>query len=106
MTQTAPIGTLIGMVLGMATTKLTITLQEQQLDEIRALVEAGEATSVSGFVQRAVQIALNDAAGWREMLKSALEETGGPLTKKERLWADEILENGRRKKGPRKRNAA
>jgi primase-polymerase (primpol)-like protein len=32
----------------MATTKITITIEDQQLEEIRALVAAGTAASVSG----------------------------------------------------------
>jgi hypothetical protein len=42
-------------------------------------------------VQHAVGIGLSDAADWREMLQEALEQNGGPLTKKERDWADKIL---------------
>ena len=79
------------MVSGMATTKITITLQDEQVDEIRALVAAGEAANVSAFVKHAVGVALSDAAGWQEMLKDALRQTGGPLTAKERTWADAIL---------------
>ncbi|MBV9938740.1 MAG: hypothetical protein JO150_09570, partial [Acidobacteriaceae bacterium] len=52
------------MVIGMATAKITITLPQDQLEEIRALIAAGEAASVSGFVQHAVGVALHDAAGW------------------------------------------
>ena len=65
------------MVVGMATSKLTITLPDEQLQEIRALVAAGQAANVSAFVQHAVGIALSDAAGWREMLQEALKQTGG-----------------------------
>jgi Arc/MetJ-type ribon-helix-helix transcriptional regulator len=87
----------------MATQKITITLPGEQVDEIRALVEGGQAGSISGFIQHAVRIALYDAAGWREMLNDALEQTGGPLTKKERDWADSVLRprksTGRGKKG-------
>jgi Arc/MetJ-type ribon-helix-helix transcriptional regulator len=79
------------MVLGMATTKITITLQDDQVYEIRSLVSAGEAANVSAFVKHAVGVALSDAAGWREMLDVALQQTGGPLTAKERTWADAIL---------------
>lgn len=93
------------MVIGMATTKLTITLQDEQLQEIRSLIAAGQAANVSAFVQHAVGIALSDAAGWQAMLQEALEQTGGPLTKKERDWADKILLPTRRP-SPRKRNAA
>lgn len=94
------------MVIGMATTKVTITLQNDQFDEIRALVAAGEAASVSGFVQHAVGVALHDAAGWRELLENAMEQTGGPLTNKERAWADAFLIGREHKKNSRKGKAA
>ena len=69
-----------GMVFGMATTKITITLEDDQVGDIRALVAAGGAASVSAFVKHAVGVALFDAAGWREMLGDGLQQTGGPLT--------------------------
>jgi Arc/MetJ-type ribon-helix-helix transcriptional regulator len=90
----------------MATRKITVTLPDEQLAEVRALVSAGRAANVSAFVQHAVAIALADAAGWREMLKEALDQTGGPLTPKEKAWADAILTSGKRKPGPHHRNAA
>lgn len=80
------------MVFGMATKKVTITLPVEQLDEIRALVDASRASSVSGFVQHAVGVALDDVSGWSAMLAGALEETGGPLTEEERTWADTVLD--------------
>lgn len=89
----------------MATTKITISLPNDQVKEIRALVAAGSAANTSAFVKHAIGIALSDAAGWREMLSDALRQTGGPLTKKERDWADAILSAGQRR-GPRKRRAA
>ena len=94
------------MVIGMATTKVTITLDEDQLEEVRALVAAGRASNVSAFVKHAVGVALDDAAGWREMLDSALLQTGGPLTKKERAWADGLLSLRRRKGRSRRGKAA
>jgi Arc/MetJ-type ribon-helix-helix transcriptional regulator len=90
----------------MATTKLTITLDENQVAEIRALVAAGQTANVSAFVKHAVRVALHDAAGWREMLQEGLRQSGGPLTKKERAWADAILSPPRRKRDSRKRKAA
>lgn len=90
----------------MATCKITITLADHQIDEIRALVAAGQAPNVSAFVQHAVSVALSDAAGWREMLKEALQQTGGPLTAKERAWADTILSTRQEKKRLKKRKAA
>lgn len=82
------------MGLGMATTKVTITLDEEQLAAVRQLVASGQATSVSGFVKHAVSVSLADVAGWGAMLGLALEETGGPLTSKERAWADLVLRGG------------
>jgi len=90
----------------MATSKITITLPNDQLNEIRGLVDAGRAASVSGFIKHAVGVALFDAAGWREMLQDALQQTGGPLTKKERAWADALLSADVRKKGSKRRRAA
>lgn len=88
-----------GMVIGMATRKVTVTLEESQLDAIRKLVDAGSAASVSGFVQHAVSVALDDVAGWGALLAEALRETGGPLTDDERAWADELLGTRRRRRG-------
>ena len=95
-----------GMVFGMATTKITITLHDHQVKEIRSIVAAGQAGSVSAFVQHAVGVALSDAAGWKEMLEDALQQTGGPLTKKERAWADALLSPHGQKRVARKGKAA
>ena len=89
----------------MATTKVTITLDNEQLEEIRRLVAAGGASSVSAFVKHAVGVGLHDAAGWRAMLEDALAVTGGPLTRRERVWADGHLA-ARPRKHRRRRKAA
>ncbi len=89
-----------GMVVSMATKKVTITLDEDQVERIRALVEAGTASSVSGFVQHAVGVALDDVAGWGAMLADALTDTGGELSRQERRWADEVLGIKGRAKSP------
>jgi Arc/MetJ-type ribon-helix-helix transcriptional regulator len=94
------------MAIGMATTKVTVTLPDDQITEIRSLIGAGQASSVSGFVQHAVAVALADAAGWQEMLQEALDQTGGPLTQKERVWADRLLKGGRPSRSARKGKAA
>lgn len=83
------------MVIGMATRKVTVTLEESQLQRIRRLVDTGQAGSVSGFVQHAVGVSLDDVAGWGAMLAEALHHTGGPLTAEERAWADEVLRPSR-----------
>ncbi len=56
-------------------------------------------------MQHAVATALHDVAGWGALLSGALEQTGGPLTKGERAWADGIL-GGTDQKQTRKRRAA
>lgn len=87
------------MVVGMATRKVTITLEEEQINQIRKLVDTGRATSMSGFVQHAVAVALDDVAGWGALLAEALRDTGGPLTDDERAWADGLLGSQRRRRG-------
>jgi Arc/MetJ-type ribon-helix-helix transcriptional regulator len=90
------------MVFGMATTKITITLPNEQIHSIRELVDAGKTGSVSAFVKHSVDVALFDAAGWRAMLNDALQQTGGPLTDEERKWADSILQPPKRRAGGNK----
>ena len=92
------------MVIGMASVKVTVTIPEEQLASVRRLVAAGQAASVSGFVQRAVGVALDDAAGWELLLDEALAATGGPLTDEERRWADSVL--GAAPTGPASRSVA
>ena len=75
----------------MATRKVTVTLDEAQLERVRSLVAAGTAPNVSAFVQQAVATALDDVAGWGALLADALRQTGGPLTDEERAWADQLL---------------
>lgn len=92
------------MVIDMATVKVTVTLPQEQLAEINSLVAAGRAASISAFTKHAIATALADAAGWRAMLDEALIQTGGPLTPKERAWADTQLFPTKR--GSRKSKAA
>lgn len=87
------------MVVGMATKKITITVDEEQVRLIRDLVDAGRAASVSGFVQHAVGVALDDVAGWGAMLAQALADTGGPMSADERAWADAALGAPKRRRG-------
>jgi len=87
------------MVIGMATTKITITLEVDQVDAVRKLVASRRTRSISGFVKHAVGVALQDANGWAAMLEQALEETGGPLTRAEQKWADGILAGGPVRRG-------
>jgi hypothetical protein len=84
----------------MASTKVTIDLEAGQLARIRDLVQSGQATSGSGFVQHAVGFALDDVAGWGPMLTRALTENGGPMTADEQEWADAALGVGRHRHDP------
>jgi Arc/MetJ-type ribon-helix-helix transcriptional regulator len=61
------------------------------VEKIRSLVASGQASSVSGFVQHAVGVAIDDMAGWGAMLAEALDASGGPLSADERRWADQVL---------------
>lgn len=90
------------MAISMATTKVTITLDDEQLAAVRELVQSGKADSVSGFVKHAVSVSLADVAGWGAMLGLALEHTGGPLTPDERAWADSVLKPPAKTKRKRK----
>ena len=90
------------MVVSMATSKITITLPDQQLREIRTRVAAQDSPSVSGFIQQAVQRSLENAAEFRAMVEEGLRMTGGPLKPKERAWARKMLSVRKRKGRPRK----
>ncbi len=80
------------MVCGMASTqKVTVTLPSESVAAIRELVRSGRAASVSGFVQHAVRLCLDDVTEWSLTLDRALAETGGPLTEEERAWAASVL---------------
>jgi Arc/MetJ-type ribon-helix-helix transcriptional regulator len=79
------------MVNGMATKKVTITMPEGQLERVQKLVAQGVIKSVSGFVTHAVSMSLDDVEGYGAMLREGLDRTGGPMTRKERAWADRIL---------------
>jgi Arc/MetJ-type ribon-helix-helix transcriptional regulator len=88
----------------MATAKITITLPDRQLEEIRKRVAAQNSPSVSGFIQQAVQKSLENAAEFRALVEESLKKTGGPLKPKERAWARKTL--SARKRGTKPRQAA
>jgi Arc/MetJ-type ribon-helix-helix transcriptional regulator len=90
------------MVNGMATTKITITVPDAQLMEIKKRVTSREASSISGFVQTAVRKALENEAEFRAMIDEGLALTGGPLTARERAWARKMLRSQAREPKTRK----
>jgi len=90
------------MVNGMATTKITITLPDDQLKEIRKRVATRKSTSISGFIQHAVRKSLENEALFRAMIDEGLAATGGPPTAKERAWARRMLTPRKRRAKPRR----
>ncbi len=86
----------------MATRKITITLPDRQIEEIRERVAAQESPTISGFIQQAVQRSLENTAAFRAMIEEGLSETGGPPKAKEREWARRMLSAQKRGAKPRK----
>ncbi len=82
------------MVLGMATVKVTVTLDEAQLRAVRAKVRARHVANVSAFVRKAVENLLMDSELWAAHLERSLAESGGPPTKDQIEWADRVLSGG------------
>jgi Arc/MetJ-type ribon-helix-helix transcriptional regulator len=72
----------------MAMRKITITLESDQVAAVQNFVRKGRAKSLSGFVQHAVGVAIDDAAGWGSMLTEMLLVSGGPLKPDEQAWVD------------------
>ncbi|MBC7373821.1 MAG: hypothetical protein H7323_07515 [Frankiales bacterium] len=70
------------------TQKVAITVPITAVDRVRRLVLDGQALSISGCVQPAVAVALDDVAGWGTALGAALATTGGELSAQERARAD------------------
>jgi len=99
------------MAMGMATKKVTITLDEEQLEAVRGLVEAGTSPSVSGFVQHAIAIALNEAGASKykspaknrsSLAKTERKEARGQTAEQEREGKSHV---GARKRSPAKKKA-
>jgi hypothetical protein len=89
----------------MAKRRITITLDEDQLARICNVVRSGRARNISGFVQHAASVSLDDVAGWGTMLTEALTQTGGDLAADEQAWDeqawdDRILGTGKHGKRP------
>lgn len=82
----------------MASVKVTVTMPEEQLAAIRQLVSDHKTPTVSGFIQHAVSVSLDDVAGWQAALDDALAETGGPPTEEEQRWAEQVLTHSERSK--------
>lgn len=81
----------MSMLFGMATKKVTVTLDEVDLARVKSMVAEGRVSSVSRFVQHAVRMSLDDVTEWDTEVALALAATGGSLTAVEQRWADGLL---------------
>ena len=84
------------MINGMTTAKIAVSLPEEVLRRAQRAVRRGRAPSMSAYVAEALEqrSKLDDL---EELLDEMLEETGGPLTAKERQFADRVLLRKRRR---------
>jgi Arc/MetJ-type ribon-helix-helix transcriptional regulator len=79
-------------------TKITITLPDDQLAEIKRRVKAGWSKNVSDYLQDIVQKSFDNEVAFDAMLEESLMKSGGPATAKELAWARRMLK-------PKKRSA-
>lgn len=79
-----------GMIAGMTSAKVAISLPKEVLARARAAVRRGDAPSLSAYVSQAIEEKTSDD-DLMKMLEEMLEETGGPLTPEEIRWADGVL---------------
>ncbi len=87
-----------GILRGMTAAKIAISLPEPLVAHARNEVRQGRAASVSAYVASAVakQAESDDLTA---MLDAMLMASGGPMTRRERAWADGVLGlKGRRKR--------
>ncbi len=71
--------------------RLTITVDADIADQVKALVAQGGAPNVSAYVEHAVKCQLAADADFDVLLATMLDETGGPLTPDERAAARRVL---------------
>jgi antitoxin ParD1/3/4 len=91
-----------GMIPGMTSAKVAISLPKEVLARARAAVKRGEAASLSAYVSKAIEEKTSDDDVLK-MLDEMLEETGGPMTAEEKHWADGVLGITEPKRKPRRR---
>lgn len=71
--------------------KIAITIRPDLLADVRAKVEDGDATSVSAFIERAIEGQIQAEVEFDGMLRDILDATGGPVTEAEaRQFAEEL----------------
>ncbi|MGF1600302.1 MAG: hypothetical protein ACFCVK_25955 [Acidimicrobiales bacterium] len=71
--------------------KTTITIAADVLDQVRASVASGDATSISAYIERAVRGQLAAETEFDTVVTDILAATGGPVTTSEKAAAESIL---------------
>lgn len=79
---------------GMTTTKIAITLPEEQLARVNRAVRAGRADSVSGYIARALAEQEREES-LRALVRDLIAQHGEP-TQQEKMWAKRVLPSKRR----------
>jgi len=79
-----------GMIGGMTSAKVAISLPKEVLARARAAVRRGDAPSLSAYIANALAEKTSED-DIMQMLSEMLEETGGQLTAEESRWADGVL---------------
>jgi hypothetical protein len=74
------------MMIGMTAKKIAITVPEKTLAGARRAVKSGKATSLSAYISRAIE-QKTTSDDLDSLLDEMLQESGGPLTAKEKTWA-------------------
>ena len=71
--------------------RLAVTVDSDTVDQVKAMVAQGGASSVSAYVEHSVRCQLAADADFDVLLATMLNETGGPLTSDERAAARRVL---------------
>ena len=79
---------------GMTTTKIAITLPEEELVKVHRAIRAGRADSVSGYIARALAENARQES-LRDLVRDLIAEHGEP-TQQEKKWAKRALPPRRR----------
>ena len=78
----------------MTTTKIAITLPEEELAKVHRAIRAGRADSVSGYIARVLAENARQES-LRDLVRDLIAEHGEP-TPQEKKWAERVLPPRRR----------
>lgn len=73
--------------------KTTITIDADVLEQVRASVASGAATSISAYIEHAVRGQLAAETEFDAVVEDILAATGGPATTAEKAAAESLLSN-------------